>query len=39
MKKTAVIVNIARGEIINEKDLFDSLKTKRLGGAIIRYLV
>ena len=28
MKKTAVIVNIARGEIIKEKDLYDSLKNK-----------
>ena len=35
MKKTAVIVNIARGEIINEKDLFEFLKNKKLGGAII----
>ena len=35
MKKTAVIVNIARGEIIKEKDLYDSLKNKQLGGAII----
>ena len=26
MKKTAVIINIARGEIINEKDLYDCFK-------------
>ena len=30
-----MIVNIARGEIIKEKDLYDSLKNKQLGGAII----
>ena len=35
MKKTAVILNIARGEIINEKDLYEALKTKKIGGAII----
>ena len=35
MKKTAVIVNIARGEIIKEKDLYDSLMNIQLGGAII----
>ncbi len=35
MKKDAVIVNIARGGIINEKDLYYALKKKLVGGAII----
>jgi phosphoglycerate dehydrogenase-like enzyme len=35
MKKDAVIINIARGGIINEKDLYDALKKRLIGGAII----
>ena len=35
MKKTAVIINIARGGVINEEDLFNYLKEKKIGGAII----
>ena len=35
MKKDAVIINIARGGIINEKDLYDALKKRSIGGAII----
>ena len=35
MKKEAVIVNIARGGIINEKDLYFALKDRLIGGAII----
>ena len=35
MKKTAVIINIARGGVINEEDLFNYLKAKKIGGAII----
>ena len=35
MKKTAVIINIARGAIINEKDLYTVLNKKKIGGAII----
>ena len=35
MKKTAVLINIARGGIINETDLFTFLKSNRIGGAII----
>ncbi len=35
LKKNAVLVNIARGPIINEKALFDSLTKKKIGGAII----
>jgi len=33
MKPTAVLVNTARGELINESDLFDALKNKVIGGA------
>jgi glyoxylate reductase len=33
MKKTAFLVNTARGKIINEKDLVFALKKKMLGGA------
>ena len=35
LKKTAVIINIARGAIINEKDLYIALNKKKIGGAII----
>tara|TARA_E500000178_G_scaffold282007_1_gene282441 strand:+ start:947 stop:1945 length:999 start_codon:yes stop_codon:yes gene_type:complete len=35
MKESAVIINIARGGIINEKDLYNALKSKKIGGAII----
>ena len=35
MKKTGVIINIARGGIINEGDLYKALKSKIIGGAII----
>jgi glyoxylate reductase len=33
MKSSAIIVNTARGEIINEKDLIDALRTKRILAA------
>ncbi len=33
MKKTAVIINIGRGPIINEKDLITALEQKIIGGA------
>jgi phosphoglycerate dehydrogenase-like enzyme len=33
MKPTAWIVNTARGEIINQADLIDALKSRRIGGA------
>jgi len=33
MKPTAILVNTARGELINEADLFDALKNKVIGGA------
>ena len=35
MKKTAVVLNIARGDIINEKDFYHALKNKLIGGGII----
>lgn len=35
MKKSSILVNIARGKIINEKDLIDALKTNRIGGAVL----
>ena len=33
MKSTALLVNISRGQIIVESDLYDSLKTKQIAGA------
>jgi len=33
MKPTAILVNTARGELINEADLFDALKNNVIGGA------
>ncbi len=35
MKNTCVIVNVARGPIVNEKDLYTALKKNLIGGAII----
>lgn len=35
MKKSSVILNVARGSIINEEDLYNALKHKEIGGAII----
>ena len=35
MKKGAVLINTARGGIINEQDLFTALKNKRIAGAAI----
>lgn len=35
MKKKSVIVNVARGPIVNEKDLYLALKNNKIGGAII----
>ena len=35
MKKSAVIINIARGDIINEKDFYLALKNNIIGGGII----
>ena len=35
MKPTGVIINVARGPIIEEEDLYLALKEKRIGGAMI----
>ncbi|KAH8281631.1 hypothetical protein KR054_001851 [Drosophila jambulina] len=33
MKKTAVLINIARGKIVNQDDLYEALKSKRIFAA------
>ncbi|MDH4129317.1 MAG: D-glycerate dehydrogenase, partial [Spirochaetota bacterium] len=33
MKDTAIIINTARGEVINEKSLYEALRVKRIWGA------
>jgi len=35
MKPTAVIINVARGALIDERALFEACKSRRIGGAII----
>lgn len=35
MKSGAFLINTARGGIINEKDLFDAMKDRKIGGAAI----
>lgn len=35
MKSDAVIINVARGEIIHEEDLYNTLKDKKIGGAVL----
>ncbi|GAH17802.1 unnamed protein product, partial [marine sediment metagenome] len=35
MKPTAIIVNMARGGVVNEQALYDALKNKKIGGACI----
>ena len=35
MRPDAVILNVGRGPVIDEAALFDALKTRRIGGAII----
>jgi len=35
MKKTAVLINICRGAVVNEEDLVEALKTNAIAGAVI----
>ena len=35
MKKSSVIINVGRGPVINETDLYNALLNKTIGGAII----
>ena len=35
MKETAVIINVARGSIINEEALYQACKEREIGGAVI----
>ncbi len=35
MKRTSILINVARGEIINENDLIHALKTKLIEGAAL----
>jgi len=35
MKPDAVIINVARGKIIDEDALFDALTDRRIGGAVL----
>ena len=35
MKKTAFIINTARGNLVSEKDLCDAIKANKIGGAAI----
>jgi len=39
MKPTAILVNCARGGIVNEDDLYDALKAKRIFGAALDVFV
>ena len=36
MKNNALIINVARGGIINEDDLYDALNSKKIAGAAKR---
>ena len=35
MKKTSIFVNISRGMLVNEKDLIDTLKKRKIYGAVL----
>ena len=38
MKNNAVLINCARGKVVNEEDLYDALKNHKIGGAAIDVL-
>lgn len=35
MKKSGYLVNVSRGKIVNEKDLFDALSSEKIAGAAV----
>eukprot|EP00401_Gymnodinium_catenatum_P067248 CAMPEP_0117508834 /NCGR_PEP_ID=MMETSP0784-20121206/27155_1 /TAXON_ID=39447 /ORGANISM="" /LENGTH=346 /DNA_ID=CAMNT_0005304405 /DNA_START=84 /DNA_END=1124 /DNA_ORIENTATION=+ len=35
MKRTAVLINVARGAVVDEDSLYNALKSKEIGGAIL----
>lgn len=35
MKESSYLINVSRGEILNEEDLYKVLKEKRIGGAVL----
>lgn len=35
MKENSIFVNLARGPLVVENDLIDSLEQKRIGGAVL----
>lgn len=35
MKPDAVLINVSRSEIVNERDLYHALSTQRIGGAVL----
>jgi phosphoglycerate dehydrogenase-like enzyme len=35
MKPSAVLINVARGPIVVERDLYETLRDKRIAGAVI----
>ena len=35
MKASALLINVARGSVVNEEALYDALRERRIGGAVI----